>query len=54
MTHVTEKQDALQDYVNDVRSSIHRIRYADISSLEKDKLLVDVLDSLDHIVKLRV
>ena len=46
-------QDAIHDLVNDSLASIQRIRYADMSSQEKDKLAREVSGNLIEIDTLR-
>lgn len=42
-------QDSIHDLVSDSIATIHHIRYADIDSLEKDKLIKEVRDNLVNI-----
>ena len=47
MTNIEQStKDSIRDLVNDAISAIHSIRYMDISSLEKDKLIKEVQGNL--------
>ena len=46
-------QDSIHDLVRDSMRTIHNIRYAVISPLEKDKLVKEVHDNLMNIDTLR-
>lgn len=56
-THLTGAQQAAQDSIHDLVTdsleSTHRIRYAYIKPIEKDKLLKEIDDNLRNIDILR-
>ena len=51
--HQQAARDSVHDLVKDSVESLRRIRYADIDSLEKDKLVREVTANLHHIDTLR-
>ena len=44
--------DAIEDLIVDSQASIHRISYADISTIEKQKLINEIFDNLNNISNL--
>jgi len=44
--------DAIEDLIADSQASIHRISYADISTIEKQKLINEISDNLNNISNL--
>ena len=41
--------DAIEDLITDTSMSIHRISYADISAIERQKLINEISDNLKNI-----
>jgi len=44
--------DAIEDLIVDSQASIHRISYADISTIEKQKLINEISDNFNNISNL--
>jgi len=44
--------DAIEDLIVDSQASIHRISYADISTIEKQKLINEIFNNLNNISNL--